>query len=287
MDRTTARDYTRANFREDDRLAVVLIQKSTGAVAQRIANVDQITSDKFQSWLRYMNSRRHEVYVSMNALNPDAHGRTKADVAAVRHVFLDFDKGGPEAIRALQAREDLPTPNHIIQSSPGRFQVVWRVERFEKEEAEALMRGLVRELGADPAATDAARVMRVPGLYNHKYGSPYFVSVENLTERVYAREQFPPVPEWARADRLQFPALVPNRSGRASTDVTQSERDWAYALRALARGDEPATVVTAIAAYRSDKPNPDYYAEYTVSKAAAILAQHSKAPRPPRSEVER
>ncbi len=121
MDKTTARDYIRANFRDNDRLAVVLIQKSTGTVTQRIADVDQITSDRFQAWLRYMNSKKHEVYVSMNALNADAHGRTKADVAAVRHVYLDFDKDGPEAIRALRAREDLPTPNHIIQSSPGRY----------------------------------------------------------------------------------------------------------------------------------------------------------------------
>src|SRR5947208_651888 len=114
MDKTTARDYIRANFQEDDRLAIVLIQKSTGSVTQRIADVDRIMSDQFQAWLRYMNSRKHEVYVSMNALNQDASGRTKADVAAVRHVYLDFDQDGPEAIRAMRAREDLPTPNHIL-----------------------------------------------------------------------------------------------------------------------------------------------------------------------------
>ena len=163
MDKTTARDYIRANFREDDRLAIVLIQKSTGAVTQRIAKVDRITSDEFQAWLRYMNSRKHEVYVSMNALNPDAHGRTKAEVAAVRHVYLDFDKDGPRSNPGTTSAGGPATPNHIIQSSPGKFQVVWRVEGFEKDDAEALMRGMVRELGADPAATDSARVLRVPG----------------------------------------------------------------------------------------------------------------------------
>jgi hypothetical protein len=52
---------------------------------------------------------------------------------------------------------------------------------------------------------------------------------------------------------------------------SQSERDWGYALRALARGDEPDEVARAIAAYRPDKPNPKYYAEHTVEKALAAL----------------
>ncbi len=276
MDKTTARDYIRANFRDDDRLAIVLIQKSTGTATQRIANVDRITSDQFQAWLRYMNSQKHEVYVSMNALTADAHGRTKADVAAVRHVYLDFDKDGPEAVRALRAREDLPTPNHILQSSPGKFQVVWRVDGFEKDAAEALMRRMVRELGADPAATDSARVMRVPGFYNHKYVTPHFVSVDSLCERVYTPQQFPPAPEGARTVEPQLATAGVLRPSAASNNVTQSERDWAFALRALARGDEPSTVAEAMAAYRTDKPNPTYYAEYTVSKAAVVLAQPGK-----------
>jgi hypothetical protein len=270
MDKTTAGDYIRANFREDDRLAVVLIQKSTGAVTQRIADVDRITSDQFQAWLRYMNSKRHEVYVSMNALNPGARGRTKADVVAVRHIYLDFDKDGPEAIRALRAREDLPTPNHILQSSPGKFQVIWKVEGFEKEEAERLMQGLVRELGADPAATDCARVLRVPGFCNHKYGTSHFVSVDSLSNQVHTRSQFPNTPDSGRM------AQSSNEDGqvvRTHDSVSHSERDWAYALRALARGDDPAEVAAAIARYRHDKANPKYYAEHTVQKAVTALSR--------------
>jgi hypothetical protein len=268
MDKTTARDYIRANFREDDRLAIVLIQKSIGAVTQRIAAVDRITSDQFQAWLRYMNSEKHEVYVSMNALNPDASGRTKADIAAVRHIYLDLDNDGPEAIRIMRDREDLPTPNHILQSSPGKLQVVWRVEGFEKDEAENLMRGLVRELGADPAATDCARVLRLPGFYNHKYETPHFVTVEDLSNATHTPASFPHVPDLPR-ERQPAMAAKPGSGGAAAR--SQSERDWAYALRALARGDDPEVVTNFIAAFRSDKPDPKYYAEHTVEKAIRVL----------------
>ncbi len=273
MDKTIARDYIRANFREDDRLAVVLIQKLTGSVTQRIANVDRITSEQFQAWLRYRNSRKHEVYVSMNALNPEAHGRTKADVAAVRHVYLDFDKGGAAAMNALRAREDLPTPNHIIQSSPEKFQVVWRVGGFEKDGAEALMRSMVRELGADPAATDSARVLRVPGFYNHKYSTPHFVSAEDLSQEVYTPEDFLSL---AEEDRAAARHLAANRAPtRGPAGGSQSERDWAYALRALALGDDPSEVTAAIKKYRPDKPNPRYYAEHTVRQAIGALSVRS------------
>ena len=50
----------------------------------------------------------------------------------------------------------------------------------------------------------------------------------------------------------------------------QSEHDWAYAKRALARGDDPEEIVRRIADYRADdKHDPLYYARLTVSKAQA------------------
>jgi len=53
---------------------------------------------------------------------------------------------------------------------------------------------------------------------------------------------------------------------------SQSERDWAYAKRALARGDDPQEIIQRIADYRSeDKTDPDYYARHTVEKAQAEL----------------
>ena len=45
-----------------------------------------------------------------------------------------------------------------------------------------------------------------------------------------------------------------------SDHKSKSERDWAYAKRALARGDDPEVVIQRIADYRSDdKGDPNYY----------------------------
>src|SRR5215472_16362100 len=69
-------------------------QQTNRDVLQRVATAEKIGDDRYQSWLRHMNAQRYEVYVSMNTLRPGAHGRTKADVRDIRHVYLDLDEGG-------------------------------------------------------------------------------------------------------------------------------------------------------------------------------------------------
>lgn len=278
IDREAGRRFIRANFGPDDRLAVVLIQKQSGSVVQRLASAAQIADEKFQNWLRYMNAQKHEVYVSMNPLRSEARGRTKSDLAGVSHVYLDFDEGGDRAVAALQAREDLPTPNELIETSPGHWQAIWRVEGFDTGRAEALMRGMVRELGADPAATDASRVLRMPGYVNHKRDSAFLIRATELSDAVRHPSDFP---EYGAQLRSEVAAGA-NRAPRSNVaGLSQSERDWAYAKRALARGDDPSAVIEAITAYRPDKPNPSYYAEHTVRKALAEV--HSTAPDSPGS----
>src|SRR6185312_12085844 len=64
----------------------------------------------------------------------------------------------------------------------------------------------------------------------------------------------------------------PSRSTGSQEALTQSERDWAYAKRALARGDDPEEIVRRIADYRADeKHDPQYYARHTVTKAQEEL----------------
>jgi hypothetical protein len=46
----------------------------------------------------------------------------------------------------------------------------------------------------------------------------------------------------------------------------QYKRDWAYAARALSKGEAPEKVVQAMAAFRKDLPDPQKYAESTVTK---------------------
>ena len=272
MDRHTASEYIRANFRDDDKLAVVLIRKRSDETEQRVASAARIASEPFQAWLRYKNREKFEVYVSMNALHEAARGRRKSDIGEIRHVYLDFDRDGPAAVEAVKRSDDVPPPNHVIESSPGKYQVVWRVQNFDPDRAENLMRGMVRQFGADPAATDSSRVLRLPAFFNHKYERPHFVTVQNLTDEVYQPSNFAEFRiEESRHRSERNRTGTPPGPRESQAGASQSERDWAFALRALARGDDPQQVARAIEANRQDKPNPRYYAEYTVEKALAAL----------------
>ncbi len=269
MDKETAPRYIRENFEPKDRLAVVLLNKRTREVIQRLALAEKIAAPDFQSWLRLKNREQFEVYVSMNTLQPEARGRTKEDISEIRHVYLDFDDNGKAAVDALRARPDVPEPNYVLNSSPDKYQVVWKVEGFAKEQAEHLQRALVRDTGADPAATDSARVLRIPGFYNQKYSEKHFIRVETLAQDRYRPEQFPQYPAGDQVRSLTYGTPSSHRS--STNGITQSERDWAYARRALLRGEPEHTIVAAIANHRTDKPNPHYYAELTVCKAVASL----------------
>ena len=65
-----------------------------------------------------------------------------------------------------------------------------------------------------------------------------------------------------------------HRGGQRSPrgDLSQSERDWAFAKRALARGDDPEEVIRRIADYRGDEKHPGY-PRCTVERAQAQLLQ--------------
>jgi hypothetical protein len=268
------------NFELEDRLAVVLIDRRSGVVLQRIAFAAQIASQEFQVWLKSENRSGRDVFVSMNVLADDARGRTRCDVAIIRHLYLDFDENGTRAVQQLQARQDMPKPNYVVNTSPDHWQVSWKVQGFGKEQAEALMRGLVREFGADPAATDCARVMRIPGFMNHKRHPTHLARAERLSAAVYTPDQFPRLAHEDRRTATADGEFGPAAGRKLRPEhLSQSELDWAYAKRALSRGDPPESVIAAIASYRrDDKSDPEYYARLTVRKAAQDLTRHAPTP---------
>ena len=97
--------YIRENFYPDDRLALVLLNKHSGAVVQRIASAEKFASEDIERWLARKNREGFEVYVGMNALRDNAHSRTKGDIGEIRHVYLDLDEQAEDALKALRERD--------------------------------------------------------------------------------------------------------------------------------------------------------------------------------------
>ena len=262
-------NYLRDNFKVEDRIAVLLLNKRSGAVLQRVASIGRVVAPEYQAWLRHMNAQQYEVYISMNTLKEGTHRRTKDDVDQIRHVYLDFDEDGTAAVHALLQRTDVPEPNYLINSSPDKWQVIWKIAGCGKGEAEEIERGLVADTGADPAVVDIARVLRLPGFYNHKYSRPHMVVVESRSNQISGPEHF----QRLRSDfeARDTKPIDSERSRLPTGKITQSERDWARVRRELREGASPEALIEKLRIQRADKFNPEDYARRTVEKAVASL----------------
>ena len=124
---------------------------------------------------------------------------------------------------------------------------------------------------------NSTRMLRLPGFANRNLPKEFIVQVRQESLAVYTRRDFTieensprPFDDYRQRERTV-----------SSDHKSQSEYAWAYAKRALARGDDPELVIRRIADYRSeDKADPDYYARHTVVKAQAELSRQSRVETP-------
>src|SRR6201988_1292065 len=271
----TASEYVSDNFKPSDRIAVLVLNRNLGETTQRITTAQKAASPEFQAWLRYKNANGADIYVGMNPLKQDASTRTKGDIDTIRHVYVDLDHGGSAALEEIKNSDLVPQPNYVLNTSPDKFQVVWKVEGITLEEAEALQHAMVREFRGDPAATDSTRVLRLPGFANKKYDRDFYVQANVDSTQTYHLRDFKVPIDSQEAPRHRNEE-APSRSRVSGAVMSQSEHDWAYAKRALARGDDTEEIIRRIADFRAeDKPSPEYYARHTVSKAQADLQRHA------------
>jgi hypothetical protein len=268
-------EYVRWLFEPSDRLAILVRHRERGQTTQRIATAGKVVDDAFQNWLLFKNQKEMaDVYVGMNPLKPEARARTKEDIYSIRHLYLDLDHDAQRSLAGIEQSNLVPQPNVVIATSPSKFQLAWRVEGFAQEQAETMLRAMARKFGGDPAATDSTRVLRLPGFVNRKYDAEFTVTAEIRDERRHTPHDFRLRTDSAELDHRLTRIAYGRQASSTRQPLSQSEHDWAYAKRSLAKGVPADEVARQIAAFRAhDKHNPDDYARRTVEKAQAQLLE--------------
>lgn len=115
--------------------------------------------------LTKLNSEGAAIYVAVNQCQGQ---RTKAAISRVRGLHADFDEASEDDLASLRA--PLPPTLEVQSSTSNNRHMYWLLqdgERLAAEDAEQLNKGLVR-WGADRAATDVSRLLRLPGFDNRK-----------------------------------------------------------------------------------------------------------------------
>ncbi len=102
--------------------------------------------------------------------------RPHGDKASVTHapglwVDLDFKRFQDGEAGALRKLAEFPLPPTWMVATGGGFHLYWQLRQAAHADAafEGRLKGIVRALDADPAATDRSRVLRIPGTFNHKF----------------------------------------------------------------------------------------------------------------------
>ena len=262
-----AADFLTRCFAPGESIALFLRRENPTGIIQRIAPLERAIAPCYLAWLAHENSIGANVYVAANPVHSGSRKRTKESIAAVRHLYLDLDTDGEARLAALRASDAVPTPNAILSTSLGKYQILWQVDGFSLEQQESALKLLAITFGGDPACTDCNRVLRLPVFLNCKYDPAYRVTAEYPGNSVWNSDDF-------RLDILAADAVLSSRSitPRKHPDRhSNSERDWAWVLDELAKGKDAAKLTRKLAACRADKPNPLYYAQRTVDVASARL----------------
>ena len=265
--KSIAADFLTRCFAPSETIAVLLRRENPVSTTQHVVRLEQALAPRYLGWLAHENSTGANVYVAANPLHSGSRRRTKECIASVRHLYLDIDEDGDARLAALRASDATPAPTAILSTSPGKYQVLWRVDGFDFERQETTLKLLTIAFGGDPACTDCNRVLRLPGLLNCKYDPAHKVTVEYPCDAIWNPGDF----------RLEMPAtqpsfLPPPNGGRKPPHKhTHSEHDWAWITHELSSGKDAVKLTRELASRRSDKPNPLYYAQRTVDVASARL----------------
>jgi hypothetical protein len=262
-----AADFLTRCFAPGESIALLLRRENPAGILQRIVPLERALAPRYLGWLAHENSIGANVYVAANPVRSDSRKRTKESIAAVRHLYLDLDTDGEVRLASLRTSDAVPTPNAIVSTSFGKYQVLWRVDRFTLEQQESALKLLAVTFGGDPACTDCNRVLRLPGFVNCKYDPAYPVTVEYPGNSTWNSDDFRL--DILAADALLSPRSIPPR--KHPDKHTNSECDWAWVLHELAEGKDAAKLTRKLASRRADKPNPLYYAQRTVDVASAKL----------------
>jgi len=118
--------------------------------------------------------------------------RVKENAASLLAAYVDAD--------GATVPSTLPRPTAVVESSPGRDQLYWRLTRaVEPKVGEQLNKRLAYAMGADKSGWDLTQLLRAPGTRNYKYRELVEVAVRSIEDRAYDPDELdrilPPLPE--------------------------------------------------------------------------------------------
>ena len=204
----------------------------------RNANLSLKQVEALLPQLRQVNEAGAGVFVTVNQCEGQ---RSKSSIVRIRGAHADLDGASQDELCAIAAKLH---PSIVVQSSSSLrchfYFLLADGEALDVVTVEGINRHLVT-LGADSAATDASRLLRLPGFKHMKYrasGQTPMVNAECFQYRYTAdqlKTAFPPIAKRQKED----PAITPAKDAIACAAALLTNRSTLVRVADAMRVEHP------------------------------------------------
>jgi AAA domain/RepB DNA-primase from phage plasmid len=170
--------YLSGLFESNDRVCIQLIHATEQWAPGQyrtdnlFRSLEETIDDGSLEHLRMQQESGWQIYIALSPFVAGAVNRTEKNISAIRSAYFEVDENGEAVladVRNSAARGEIPAPHFIIESSPKKYQFVFRMESgLTLAQQRSLNIALCDRFHGDHACVDGARVFRVPGFYNLK-----------------------------------------------------------------------------------------------------------------------
>lgn len=158
---------------------------------------------------------------------------SKAGILQIPALLVDLDLyklPDEKKEESRQRYKNFPLkPTFVIDSGGGRY-FLWMFKepasRDEIQRAEGLLKRLASYFNGDPQATDASRILRIPGSLNHKYQhTPQVIIKDFHPERQYSPDDFEILPQLEATEKEHKSSLPEGWEEELLEGVPEGERN--------------------------------------------------------------
>ena len=131
-----------------------------------------------------LNKKGNAIFMMPNL--SDGKGTKDENITQVNAFFLDYDGNEWKHISLDKLlRKFKLKPHIVVKTSEGHYHVYWLARNCKLNKFKAVQKALADKYGGDPKVSNLARVMRVPGTFNHKDPDrPFLVTLEHCDKSI-------------------------------------------------------------------------------------------------------
>ena len=246
--------------------------RSSEQVNERFVTTRRV--DDISGFVRKWDRAGRGLYFCVSTLQPNVRRRSKSTVSELNCLFVDLDfkdvEEPPDDVRGVMANKLMCPPAFVINSGHGLhlywpFREAIAATSETMADVEQLLQRLADLLGADPAATDCSRLLRLPGTHNTKNGEQIEVTIE--VSRPDLRYELDDLRDWLEL----APQPLLRRRERAGNGQSPDDPFLATARR---QGFKPPVDVEARLAAMQYQGAGDCGIHFTQLAVSASLLNH-------------